>query len=225
MNETLTNATVEVLGQLHTAAQPGFIIQSFAMLAIVVTAVWLVRLQRDAVRGVKELDAMVKAAERARLESRENREHEQALLMNQLETVLKVNDEFQLHIQLLNEKQDTFQRSMRDSLNGGLKEIKEKLYDVSVKEILAKIPALFRADLETELTSSSHRTVQSIARQLREVPDELIDVDAIERVAEKTSDVLVQKLQERWDGSYPFSDDLVVEQLAQQLALHLSRRW
>lgn len=265
MNETLTKEAVELLKQLQTAGQTGFIVLLVVMIATVITAVWLVTLQRQTIKKlnlfskeseqrIREIDTAVKAADSARLESRENQKLEQTLLKDQLEAVLKVNDGFRQDIQRLNQKQDDLRKSVRETLDIGLQQIKEKLYEVSVKEILTEIPATFRADLETELTGTAERVMKNVVSKLKESPDDLIDVDAIQLVAEKTGEALLRRWEHylnewtyrlrdmrgmsphEWEEyarrhrlppglpGLPLWDDRTIEMLAERIAHHL-RRW
>src|SRR4051794_7526982 len=138
----MTDEFAKILKELRTSGQTGFFVLLIALLAIIVAAVWLIWLQRESIKKlnllskeselrIKEIDVSIKAADAARSESRESQKIEQNLLKDQLDSVLRVNDGFRQDLQRLNQKQDDLKNNVHQSIEIGLREIKERLYDVS----------------------------------------------------------------------------------------------
>src|SRR5262249_13903178 len=133
-----------------------------------------------------------KAADAARAESRESQKIEQDvlrdqqnLLKDQLDAVLKVNDGLRVDLVRVKQKQDGIRDTVKESISVGLQEIREQLYEISVKEIVDHVPHKFREDLEAELSAAAERIMNDLISKLRDSPGELVDADAITAVAEK----------------------------------------
>jgi hypothetical protein len=111
-----------------------------------------------------------------------------------LDAVLKVNDGFRQDLTRLNQKHDDLKKSVEDSITYGLQDIKEKLSEITVKEILSQIPASFKDDVEKKLTASSQRLLQAYVNELRETPDNLLDMNARRQIAESIGNQIMDKL-------------------------------
>jgi hypothetical protein len=64
------------------------------------------------------------------------------------------------------------QKGLKDSLNktitAGLEDIRDRLTQISVKEIIAQVPETFRQDLESEFSASLQTAINRINNQLQE---------------------------------------------------------
>jgi hypothetical protein len=203
----MTEELAKILRELHSTGQTGSFIIFVILLAFVVAAIWVIWLQRQTIQKlnilfeesnlrIKEVEATIKAADAARAESRESQKIEQGLLKDQLDAVLKVNEGFRQDIQCLNQKQDDLRENVRKSIDIGLQEIREKLYEISVKEIVSEIPASFRQELEGELTETSERILCNMMKKFKQAPEQLVDLEAVKIVVERTGRALI----ERWDA-------------------------
>jgi len=134
----VTEEVAKILKELHSTGQIGFFVLLVALLAVVAAAAWLIWLQRESIRKlnllskeselrIKEIDTSIKAADSARLESRESQKIDQGLLKDQLDAVLRVNEGFRQDIQRLNQKQDDLKKNVRESIDIGLREIKARI--------------------------------------------------------------------------------------------------
>jgi len=200
----MTEEVAKILRELHSTGQNGIFIIVIISLAVIAAAIWLIWLQRQMIKKlnllskesdqrIKEVEATIKAADSTRNESRESQKISQGLLKDQLDTVLKVNEGFRQDIQRLNQKQDDLRENVRKSIDIGLKEIREKLYEISVKEIVSEIPASFRQDLESELTESSERILHNMIQKFKNAPEEMVDIDAVQIIAEKTGRAMLER--------------------------------
>lgn len=199
-----------------------------------------------------EIEVLRKAAADFRDESLEAQKAGQSLLKDQLETVLKVNEGFRKDLDRVIDKQDSLRDNIKSSIDIGLQEIREKLYEVSVKEIVSEIPSSFRSDLEKELSEASERIVRRMLSRLKNSPSELVEVDAVREIVERASQEMMhgwRRFQDEWhyhlrelrdippehweryarDHGIPFPmgmhfDERYIDFLAERIAYNLERR-
>jgi hypothetical protein len=254
----MTKEVAELLKQLQATGQYGILFTILALLAIVATAVWVVWLQRQTIAKlahfsreneirIKEVESLIKAADAARTESRESQKIEQGLLKDQLDTVLKVNDGLRLDLIRVKQKQDSLRDTVKEGISVGLQEIREQLYEISVKEILTQVPHKFREDLEGELSTSAERIVIGIISKLKESPVEIVGESAVVAVAEKAARATMSQWHHRfeeWDRvlqelirlrpeewarrygiplRYGMDSEEALDAIAQRIAYHLRR--
>jgi hypothetical protein len=224
MNEMIATIA-KILSDLYSTGQLGLLILFVVLFIVGGSAIWLIVLQRQAIKTmtllsqehkqrveeintviktseqrIREIDTFIKAADSVRQESRESQRQEQTLLKDQLDAVLRVNEGFRQDIQRLNQKQEDLRENIRETIMIGLQEIREKLYEVTVKEILDKIPPSFRHDLECELKETSENILQNIVHKLQQSPTEFIDLNAIQVVVERTALELLEKWNHLFEG-------------------------
>lgn len=99
-------------------------------------------------------------------------------LNQQLSAVKLANDDMRAEPGRLREQQNGLKDSLSKTITEGLQDIRDRLAQTSVKEIIAQVPDSFRTELAVEFETALKLSIEHLAEQLN-------DHDALERLFER----------------------------------------
>jgi hypothetical protein len=189
MDKTVVAELSATLVALRNAGETGFWVLAIFLLVVIALVVVAVVYQRivisrfqavskateETFKGVdaqlKTVDTQLKTIDTS-LKERElgvkERDELRNIFSQQFTLVKDANTELRTEMTRIREQQ----KGLKDSLNGpitaGLQDIRDRLTQTSVKEIIAQVPETFRKDLEAEFSASLQAAVSRINTHLQD---------------------------------------------------------
>jgi hypothetical protein len=170
----------ETLHQLRSAGEIGFLILAVFLLVVIALALVAVFNQRLVIgrfrATAKATEETLKTIDTA-LKERELgvKERDQ-----QFNWIKDMNTELRTEMTRLRDQQKGLKDSLNATITAGLEDIRDRLTQTSVKEIIAQVPDTFRKDLEAEFNSSLQAAISKIN-------DHLSDKDAVQQYISATT--------------------------------------
>jgi hypothetical protein len=183
VEKTVVGELSATLAALRSAGEIGFWILA-VFLIIVIALVAIVAVYQRIVIGrfqaaakaseeafktvdtkLRTFDTQLKTVETS-LKERElgvkERDELRNIFSQQFAFVKDTNTELRTEITRLREQQTDLKNSMNATITAGLQDIRERLTQVSVREIIAQVPDSFRKDLESEFSAALRVAIQKM---------------------------------------------------------------
>lgn len=182
MHETIVAEITATLAALKSAGEMGFWIIAVCLLVVILVAVvvlinqWIVinrfkLTAKSTEEKLKGVDIQLKSID-TRIKERElgvkERDELRGIFSQQFSIVKETNSELRIELTRLSGRQDKFEDSVRQSITVGLQDIKNRLTQISVKEIMAQVPEDFRKDIEAEFYKSLKDAVERMNGRLND---------------------------------------------------------
>ncbi len=87
-----------------------------------------------------------------------------------------MNQELREEMKRIKDDQLKFEQNVKKSIDIGLDEVKSKLKEITISELLEEIPSTFRENTEKELTEASENIIRLIIDKMKKAPDEFSDL-------------------------------------------------
>ena len=256
MEIAVTQEIAKILKELYTTGQFASFFLISSLILIVLITIWIIWFQRQIIKKLNLLsnsnNQRIKTVEALMKATSESQKMAHSSMKDQFDIVVRTNDELRKEIGRVDEKQEDFEKKVKESISIGFRDVKARLNQISVSELLNEIPEKFRKDLEKEINTTSERVIQHLTHRLKQAPDEMIDEKALLIVVEKTVHAvfhenmfpLNRKAREEFDyymdrsGRIPpefytkygfpplniFDEEMLVK-LAKYIAYHIDERW
>lgn len=175
------------IDQLRAAGQTGFWIIALVLIAaaVLLTAAFLIQrvvisrheqILKSIETNIKSTESNIKTVE-ANIKSVETTIKERELgvkerdelraIFNQQFTVVKdTNEELRSEMSRLRDQQKGIKDSINHTITEGLRDIRERISQTSVKEIVSQIPDSFRQELANEFQNALHASSEKLRVQL-----------------------------------------------------------
>src|SRR5687768_139737 len=148
----MSQEAIQLLKELHNSGQTGTLILIVVLLVIIAASVWMIWQQKRVIALVKDsqgaVDSNIRAADSLREESRRSQEMSQKVITDRIDSLVRINDELRKEIERLDKNQEDFQKAVKKAIDIGIDDLKGRINQVTVGEILDGIPKKFRSDLE-----------------------------------------------------------------------------
>jgi hypothetical protein len=232
MDKTIVAELSATLNALRSAGETGFwILVVFLLLVIslVVVAVLYQRMvisrfqaaSKAAEETFRSVDTQLKTMDTSLKERelgiKERGEHVSGV-KDQVSIVKDINTVLQTEMARLRDQQRGFRDSLNGAITAGLQDIRDRLTQTSVKEIIAQVPETFRKDLEAEFSASLQTAISRINTHLQEKD---VMHEYITAVTERLRDELKQMMP---DYVRNFDPRLIVPELISQAVLEETGR-
>ena len=205
----MSDEAIRILQELHKSGQTGIIIIIIALGIATALSIWIILQQRRAIglmkdtslavdQKLKSAESNMKSADSLREESRKSQEISQRIITDRIDSLVNINDELRKEIQRLEQKQTSFEESVKKAIEVGIEDIKNRVNHATVSEILEAVPKQFRSDLEKEIIGTSERVVNHFVTKLRDAPDTLIDQESLTQIIRHSLDRVVPECIHRW---------------------------
>lgn len=215
MSEELIN----MLKELRAAGQTGMVILIVGLIIIILSTLWMIWLQRQSINRfeflLKSVDTQIKAADSIRAESRASQEISMTILKDQLDAVIKTNEELRKEIERIDAKQEGLKESVKAAISTGLEEVKDRLNKITVTEFLNEIPEKFRSDLEAEIVTASERIMRDFIKNINEMPDVKLNEETVKIIVERIEQIAERALYNKY---LIMLNDQTFERLAYEIA-------
>jgi hypothetical protein len=212
MDKTVVAELSATLAALRSAGETGFWILAISLLIVIaLVAIALVyqrmvigrfqaasRATEETFKGVdaqlKTVDAQLKTIDTS-LKERElgvkERDELRNIFSQQLSIFKETNTELRTEMSRIREQQKGLKESLNKTITAGLEDIRDRMTQISVKEIIAQVPETFRQDLEAEFSASLQAAITRINTQLQEkdVMNEYIEA-VKEQISRELKDML-----------------------------------
>jgi septal ring factor EnvC (AmiA/AmiB activator) len=209
---------VQEIEHLRTAGQTGLWIIAIVMIAVLVLLITAVTFQRLAISRheqllksvetnikstetyVKSVETNIKSVETA-LKERElgvkERDELRSIFAQQFSLVKDANAELRTEMSRLRDQQTGLKDSINHTITEGLKDIRERIANTSVQEIVSQIPETFRQELSVEFESALRVSSEKLRLQIESTDfKDRIDT-ALSDITKKFDERLFNKLEGR----------------------------
>lgn len=89
-------------------------------------------------------------------------------LVQQFSTVKVANDDMRAELNRLRDQQKGLKDSINNTITEGLQDIRDRLSQTSIKEIIAQVPDSFREELAVEFEATLRRSVERLGEELND---------------------------------------------------------
>jgi hypothetical protein len=174
----MSQEAIQILKELHNSGQIGVLILIVALLVIIAASIWMIWQQKRSIALIKDsqgvIDQKLKSADSLREESRKSQEMNQKEMTDRIDSLVKINNDLRTEVERFDKKQVEFQKVVKEAIDLGINDLKGRINQVTVGEIIEGIPKGFRIDLEAEMMKTSERVLNQFLIELKKLPDNIM---------------------------------------------------
>lgn len=224
----MTQEAIDLLKNLQSSGNTGLAVLIGTLTLVVLAGGWLIWIQHFASRRfdftIKSIEAQIKSADAARQDSRAAQELSHKTLLDQFSVVLQTNQNLRSEIERIEKKQEGLKDSVRNMISVGLEDIKNRIGEISVSELIEQIPQKFRQDLEGELTETADRVMRNLGERIKSLPDHKLTIsdDLRDELSHKLERAIREMVSNLVDRHYHLHEREYIHYLAKAIAYELS---
>ena len=189
MDKSIVTELAATVAALHAAGETGFWVLVVILLVFIGIGIAALSYQRIIIKkfqttsktteellnglnvNIKLIETNIRSVEtnmRERELGIKERDEFRNVLTQQFSTVKVANDDMRAELSRLRDQQKGLKDSINNSITEGLQDIRDRLSQTSIKEIIAQVPDTFREELAVEFETTLRRSVERLAEQLKD---------------------------------------------------------
>jgi hypothetical protein len=189
MDKSVVNELAATVAALRAAGETGFWVLVVVLLVFIGIGIAALIYQRIIINkfqtaaktteelisglntNIKVIEANIKSVETSMKERElgiKERDEFRNVLTQQFSTVKVANDDMRAELNRLRDQQKGLKDSINNTITEGLQDIRDRLSQTSIKEIIAQVPDSFREELAVEFEATLRRSAERLAEQLND---------------------------------------------------------